>query len=292
MNIKEREKYKHIIIDVFKAFTEICEENSLRYFCCGGTAIGVIRHQGMIPWDDDIDILMPRPDYEKFVNIFPTLASSDVYEVVTPENDNTYYLPFSKMCNKNTTLLEYGDIPCILGAYIDIFPLDGAPEKGNQRVDSLQKFRRAANKMLVVPKLPQDNLRVGVKRLLKFQLRTALNEFTYSVNKTNARIKILNEIDSEMKAVDFNQAVYVGNYGGMWGIKEFAPKKWFEDFETGQFEGLTVRIPKGYHNLLTQMYGDYMQSPPEEKRQSHHHFAYLNLDERKNMAQVLKEINK
>lgn len=289
--LKSSQQYKELILDVFKTFIEICAQHNLRYFCCGGTAIGAIRHQGMIPWDDDIDVLMPRPDYERFIAI-STQMSMEKYEIVTAEIEDTYYLPFAKLCNKHTSLVEYVDIPSVFGAYIDIFPLDSTAPSGVERGKLLQKFRRAANKLLVIPKASTDNLRSGLKHLLNFRLRTAFNEFFYAFNKRNARKNILNEIEMILQYYPFDSSEFVGNYGGMWGIKEFGPKEWFDDFVVSEFEGFQVRIPKGYHALLTQMYGDYMQLPPKDKRVTHHHTTYLNLSERKDIKDIKLIIGK
>lgn len=284
--------HKKMLIDVFRDFVRICEKYDLQYFCCGGTAIGVIRHQGMIPWDDDIDILMPRPDYDKFLKIFNSLDISDNYELITAESNNRYYLPFAKMCDKRTTILEYDDIPCVFGVFIDVFPLDGAPANLSQRNKQLLGFRRAANKLLVLPKSITINVRSGLTRIFNLQIRTAYNEFRYALNKKRNREKVLAEIDGYMLETDYSSSSYCGNYGGMWGIKEFGPKEWFDGYELGNFEGISVRLPRGYHELLTQMYGDYMQLPPLDKRVSHHHVAYLNLEKRVEIDKVLKLIRK
>jgi lipopolysaccharide cholinephosphotransferase len=237
-DLKSSQQYKDLILDVFKAFIEICTEHNLRYFCCGGTAIGAIRHQGMIPWDDDIDVLMPRPDYERLIVLLMRMKM-EKYEIINATLDGTYYLPFAKLCNKHTSLVEYADIPSVFGAYIDIFPLDGAASCDVERRKLLQKFRRAANKLLIIPKASKDNFRGGIKRLLNFQLRTAFNEFFYAFNKRNARKRILNEIDAVMQHYAYDSAEFVGNYGGMWGIKEFGPK------ESGRLKDLKCGFRKG-----------------------------------------------
>lgn len=282
--------HKKMLIDVFHSFLEICEKHELKFFCCGGTAIGAVRHQGMIPWDDDIDILMPRPDYERFIHVFSKMEEDSDYELITMENNDRYYLPFAKMCNKHTTLLEYRDIPCLLGVYVDIFPLDGASSDAVERVSLLNNFRRAANKLLVLPKSTSENIRRGVLRIFKGQLRTALNEFRYAFNKKKARERVVDEIRNIMMKHSYEDSKYVGNYGGMWGIKEFGPKGWFLDYKEKDFEGFKVRIPVGFDALLTQMYGNYMELPPVGKRVSHHHMAYINLEKRVSLVEVLKKV--
>lgn len=279
------------MIDVFRAFIKICEEHDLQYFCHGSTAIGVVRHQGMIPWDDDIDVLMPRPDYEKFLSLFSQLDQHE-YELMIPGQSPSYYLPFTKMCDRNTTLLEFEHIPCVFGAFVDIFPLDGAASDRNERAADWLLFRRIANKLMILPKSTKENFVWLFKRLSKFQLRTALNEISCAFNKEEKYKKINRELRHIMTRHEYSQADYVGSYGSQFGVKAFWPKMWFDSSTMMSFEGMEVRVPSGYDKLLTQVYGNYMQLPPEDKRVSGHHVAYLNLDERKTLDEVYQELKK
>lgn len=284
-----KSKYKSIILDVFKDFIKICEQHNLQYFCHGGTAIGVVRHQGMIPWDDDIDVLMPRPDYEKFLELFPTLRQSK-YDLMVPGKDKSYYLPFTKMCDRSTTLMEFEHVPCTFGAFIDIFPLDGASFISNERKKDWLHFRRMANKLMILPKSSRDNVKWFFDRLFKLQLRTAWYEITCSFNKDVKGKKIHDVLRKIMTRHVYCNAKYVGSYGSQFGIKAFWPKEWFANYETMFFEGFQVRVPTGYKDILTQVYGDYMTLPSIENRVSGHHVAYLNLEKRIGVEEVLKLI--
>lgn len=286
-----RTAYKRKMVEVFQAFIDICEEHNLQYFCHGGTAIGVVRHQGFIPWDDDIDVLMPRPDYERFLALFPTL-NQNRYELAVPDKDSAYYLPFAKMCDARTTLLEFAHIPYTLGAFIDIFPLDGASSDPEERAKDWLDFRRTANKLMILPKPVGENIKWFFDRLFKFQLRTAVYELECAFNKKNKRHRILQKLRGLMTHHVYEKADYVGSYGSQFGVKAFWPKEWFSNYVIAEFEGLKVRIPSGYDKLLTQVYGDYMQLPPVEKQVSHHHVAYLNLDKRVDIQDVLTFIKK
>ena len=115
MDIKNiKTEWNATILDILKAFIRICDEYGLRYYCCAGTAIGAVRHHGIIPWDDDIDVIMPRPDYDRLLEIAET-ADLGKYELITPYGDDTYPLYFSKISNKDTTLNEDRHIPCVIG---------------------------------------------------------------------------------------------------------------------------------------------------------------------------------
>ena len=279
---------KQILINLFRKFIQICEINNLRYYCIGGTLLGSIRHQGMIPWDDDIDVLMPREDYDRFLNLDFTELKG--VEVITMHNNPHYYLPFSKFCDSSTTILEYDNIPAILGSFIDIFPLDGAQSDQGELANDLLQFRRLANKLFVESKYFNDNIKALFKRLFNFQLRTAWNELTLSFSKKSKRDAIVQSLENVMRRYDYNTSSFVGNYGGMWGIKEFWDKKNFDSYQLQNFEGLQVRIPVGYDEILRKMYGNYMELPPVEKRVSHHNVAYKNLEERKSLEEVFNYI--
>ncbi|WP_159634895.1 LicD family protein [Sphingobacterium composti Ten et al. 2007 non Yoo et al. 2007] len=277
-------KYKSKLIDVFKAFIAICEEHKLQYYCIGGTLIGAIRHQGMIPWDDDIDVIMPRPDYDKLIHL--KFSASSSFELIAMENNTQYYLPYAKFCDKESSLLEYTNIPSVLGLFVDVFPLDGAHDDEKLRTQDLLAYKRLANKLHIQPKLPKDNLNSFLRCLLKGQLRTAWNEFNLSFNKEIKRKKLIFELRKKINTYSYETAEMVGNYGGMWGIKEFWPKSWFSGFVLKEFEGLSVRVPAMYNEILVQVYGDYMKLPPLEKRISHHNLAFINIEKRVSMDQI------
>ncbi len=281
--------YKQQLIDVFRTFIRICEENNLQYFCCGGTAIGVVRHQGMIPWDDDIDVLMPREDYNLFLKIM-TDSCPIKYEIVIPDQFVNYYLPFAKFCLKDSTILEHKDIPCVFGANIDIFPLDGASSDPVNLQENYRCFRRNANKLYAISKSVSGNINAFFSNLFSFQIRTALNELKFIKYKKSGKKKVWENLNQIMNTIPFENAEFVGNYGGMWGLKEFGPKEWFNGYEVGDFEGMKVRLPKHYDKLLTQMYGDYMTPPPIENRKSHHHLVFIDLHKRVSMSEILKHI--
>ena len=274
--------YKPKLIQVLKEFISICTIHNLNYFCCGGTALGAVRHNGIIPWDDDIDIIMPRPDYDKFLALF----ESDDYVLITPENTNSYYLPYSKMSLKNSTLIEKRGILCNVGIFIDIFPLDGISKNENNQLQDLKQFYKIANKIHRQPKQFKNNILDGVKSLKNRQIRSFWLELSLAFNKKAKRKKIISSLRDCMLKYDYAIAEYVSNYAGMWGIRECCPKIWFEKFTEYEFEGILVRLPAEPHHYLTRLYGNYMELPPVEKRTSHHVFAYINLEKRLTIEEI------
>ena len=116
--------WKSKLVDMLKFIQDVCAANGLRYFCVSGTAIGAVRHRGFIPWDDDIDIVMPRPDYEKLKSIWNSVANGK-YEFLSYDNTVGYFYTHSKISSASTSLIELDSQNYIEGIYIDVFPLDG-----------------------------------------------------------------------------------------------------------------------------------------------------------------------
>ena len=124
MDTEQHNRYREVLLQTMKAFISFCKEHQITYYACGGTAIGAVRHRGMIPWDDDIDVYMDRANYNRFISLWTSLQSKyPDYEVVCLGDDG-YYLPLTKFADKRTTVWETPEYPFIFGVYVDIFPLD------------------------------------------------------------------------------------------------------------------------------------------------------------------------
>ncbi len=287
---EQQPRWNNIITDVLHCFIKICKENDLTYFCCGGTAIGAIRHQGMIPWDDDIDVFMPRPDYDKFVQITTSISSED-YEVVTPRRKENYPLYFAKLCNKQTTLQETKDVPCVYGLYIDIFPIDGAPNDYEQARTMERRFTKIKNKLQAISThntfIDYMMLLIKPKEWGRF-VRKTIGFFFRSLYRKH----LLQQLDAISYKHKYEDSTLVAVYCGSYGPKEVFPKAWLDGNISFQFEGLDVDLPIGYDDYLRQYYGNYMQLPPEEKRISHHNKAYFNLRERESDEIVYRKAKK
>jgi len=287
---EQQPQWNAIILDVLEKFISICKEHNLTYFCCGGTAIGAIRHHGMIPWDDDVDVFMPRPEYDRFVQI-ATQIDLGKYELVTPYTHDNYPLYFVKLCNRETTLQELEDTPCVYGLYIDIFPIDGAPDDYEQARAMERLFTKTKNKL--------EAISAHVTFFDYLHLLLIPKEWGRFVRKTIGfffrnlyRQKLLQQMNNICYKYDYSTSKLVAVYCGSYGPKEVFPKDWLQGTIPFQFEGLTVDLPAGYDQYLRQYYGDYMQLPPAEKRQSHHLKAYFNLDAREPAKEVFRKVRK
>jgi len=283
-------QWNAILTDVLREFINICKENNLTYFCCGGTAIGAIRHQGMIPWDDDIDVFMPRPDYDRFVEI---AQNTDLgkYEIVSPFTHKDYPLYFVKLCNNKTTLMEEADTPCVYGLYIDIFPIDGASANYEEARAMERRFTKTKNKLEAISThntfKEYASLILSPKEWGRFVRKTIGFFF-----RNQYRKHLLKQLDSICRTYPFDHSELVAVYCGSYGPKEVFPRQWLEGTVQFAYEGLTVDLPSGYDGYLRQYYGDYMQLPPIEKRVAHHSKAYFNLKERLSDSDVLRIVGR
>ncbi len=287
---EEQPRWNSIINGVMRHFIAICKEHSLTYFCCGGTAIGAVRHHGMIPWDDDVDVFMPRPDYDRFVQI-ASQQLPDGLELMTPYSKADYPLYFVKLCDSRTTLQEEVEVPCIYGLYIDIFPVDGAPDDIEQARAMERRFTKTKHKL--------EAISSHVSFADYLHLLTQPKEWGRFARKTLAffcrqayRRKLLRQMEAICRQYDYNSSTLVAVYCGSYGPKEVFPKAWLQGQVMFAYEDMEVALPSGYDNYLRQYYGDYMQLPPVEKRISHHLKAYYNLYERENDEAVRRKVRK
>lgn len=284
------EQYKQKIILVAKAFDSFCNEHDLRYFGIGGTAIGALRHGGIIPWDDDIDVIMPRPDYEHFLELAPKCLSKD-FDVLNYRNTTGFPTSFSKICDANTTLIGDGRLRCVVGAFVDIFPLDGLPELATDEArreyfNSCVKERKVAE--AVSRHYNFTDLSHAIYRRDFEMVGHVLKSHYYHLKKRKP--PLFAKWEQRIKSVDYESANFVAYFGTFRGPKVVSPKEWFDSFYYVDFEDFKLRLPIGIDQYLTQVYGDYMTPPPENKRELLHSYYYLNLDKRVSYEEAMHDL--
>jgi len=245
-----------------KVFHVVCEKHQLLYYMIGGTMLGAVRHSGFIPWDDDADIGMPREDYQKLLAL-PTEEWPEYVHMKTPYNSTDRIISYSKLMNKNTTLVEGSENNLVGGVFIDIFPLDGA---GNHLPSAKVHF---LNLLLLRILLSYNQILTPEKRLSRRVLR-------YYAKKQD-RQRLFRKMERKAMNKLFNDSLYVGNIGGSWGFKEFMPKSYLGSPKLYAFESEHFWGVKNSDAYLTSLYGDYMSFPPVEKRVSHHSFKFIDL---------------
>lgn len=267
--MEETEKtLKEIELDIFRQFIKICEENKLKYFVIGGTALGAVRHKGYIPWDDDIDVALPREDYEKFLLIAPKALPYNMF-LQTYITDTDYPHPFAKIRRSDTTFIEksLSKININHGVYIDIFPLDGYPQSNlsNKLFKTKERIlKQSIYNIFLIDRTGKKSLKTELKKLVI----KLLPDYKAAVKK----------LDNLYKSNSYKNSTIVANFCGAWGIKEVMPKEFFGNGTEGEFEGIKVTLPEKTHEYLTSLYGDYMKLPPEEKRIGHHYCTIIDLE--------------
>jgi len=253
-------------LNILKEVKDICDKNNLKYYLLGGTLLGSVRHKGFIPWDDDIDICMPREDYEKFLEIAPIQLKKS-YKLSNYKNNKDYILYFSKVTNSLIKLKskekKYEEI---VPAWIDIFPLDGMPN--NILIRKIHQFNFFIKKtMLTLSNFNEININTINTSILKkifFWLEKYI-EFSKFINSKRQ----LDKIDILLKKYPYENSKYVCNFMGAYKFKEMFSKKLYDDSSTYIFEDIEVVAPRDYDFYLTQLYGDYMKLPPENERNRH-----------------------
>ena len=282
-------RWNAVIIDVLSVFIRICEAQGLRYFCAGGTAIGAVRHQGMIPWDDDIDVFMPRPDYDRFLAL-AAQSMPEGYEVLSPYATKDYPMYFAKMCNARTTLLENERIPCVFGLYIDIFPLDGACDDVETCYREKRRFKGLMNKLEAVSTHNSFGEYVGLLTKRREWGRFAVKTVAFCC-RSWLRRWLLKQMDSIAYGHDYALSSRVVTYSGAYQRQEIYPKAWLETPQMFAFEGLMVNLPHDYDAYLRHFFGDYMTLPPVEQRASHHQKVFFDLDKRLDLKAIKRILN-
>lgn len=250
------------ILTILLAFDKVCSQHGLRYTICGGTMIGAVRHKGFIPWDDDLDVSMPRPDYDRFIAHCREWLP-EPYEFVCAENDPLYPLPFGKIQDASTTLIEREHLYYLGGCYIDVFPFDGYPD--NIFMRNVQRIRYNYLKK-VLYFLHRDPYRHG--HGISSWIPRLARKF-YTLESAQRKIRRV------MTKYDYDKSKWAASYTD--GLERLCPKIVIDTYRPFEFEGHKVQGIADYDYYLHRMYkGDYMQLPPEEDRWQHN-FHYLDL---------------
>lgn len=242
MTLKEMQ---NVVKDMLFIFDRFCIDKGLRYWVCGGTLLGAIRHQGFIPWDDDVDVFMPWEDYRRFMDDAVCDAG---HSLIAPHKTDRkkYYDIFSKMADNRTIVREDGGyIRKIHPVAIDIFPLIGLPANKDERHLFFTEYQ---------------------------ELERTIKEDFYA---HNGDLGIYNRwyLSQEefLRKYDFDKSDYVGVLATAYGEKDCTTRKVYDETLRMPFEDMEVNVPAGYKEYLDNLYGeDWMQLPDESRRVSHH----------------------
>ncbi len=257
-------------LKIMKEIDRWCVEHDVNYTLCGGSLIGAIRHKGFIPWDDDIDIVMTRPNYQKFVHEF----SHDDLVCIAPELGNSY-LTFARIADTKTTV-SYPYCPWCktegVGLYVDIFPLDGEPESKEDFDKLMAILKNKESQMYQIRgTLMPWTKDLGIVRTLKWLGKQILyGRYNYE--------KELSDYIKIMKSIPYEGSEYCGNLAcPVAGLRERQRSEIFEEYIRISFEDCELSVVKNYDEYLSDIFGDYMKLPSEKDRvpkHSEHKFYY------------------
>lgn len=270
------DELKSIELNILKDVAAFCDENGIRYYLCGGTLLGAIRHKGFIPWDDDIDIIMPRPDYIRFNTLYNKRGA--FYRVNSLVNDPAWYSTFAEVEDTRTIKKYRGfALDSNRGISIDVFPMDGAPEIEAER----KRFWKINNIMTRIATLSQQTFTVShhfVDQDVRFSalrtiLRTSIKFMAIPFAKLFIPFHFNQRVTERAMAYDVDQSTYIGvSTFPHYGYGECVKGKPFLRIKKRLFEGELYNTPDNYDEYLTNLYGDYMTPPPAKNQKPHHDF--------------------
>lgn len=263
-------------MDIVKEVVRICDTHGFKYFMLGGTMLGAIRHKGFIPWDDDIDLGMPREDYEAFLEIAPK-ELPEHFRVVNYRNDPDYMYYITRVQDTQTRVVEerIGNDSKYTCASIDIFPIDGTP---NNPIARKIYFFRVLFHRALMSLCYKDSIDRKRKRSKKEKLLLWVMEHL-PVEKLTTPYKQKCKIDKLLRSQKVEGSQYIGNIMGAYRTREIVPADYYGEGAYYPFEDMELRGMAKADEYLTFTYGDYMKLPPEDQRKTH--FKILEIHDQK-----------
>lgn len=245
---------------------DFCEKNGLRYYFTGGGLIGVLRHRGFIPWDDDVDLGLPRKDFDRF----RTLVQRDMpsgFGLCNRFTDSSWHFAMDQFQDLETEIeIHLSQETRVAHVWVDVFPLDGLPE------NPLRRWLHVKNIMLhrYLVQIAHIQTQVDAHRKRPALERAVIGLFkAVPVGKLLDSDRILDRLEKILRAYDFDETSWCGNMLGRYREREVVRTAWFGEAEKGPFEGREVSIPAQSDPILRALYGDYLSLPPASERVGH-----------------------
>lgn len=257
------------MLTILKFFIKVCEDNNLRYFAGGGTCIGALRHQGFIPWDDDLDVFMPRPDYEKLWKLWDDKKYGPRFKLCRSTSKKNYHHRVMQMVDLETTFINHRNMNEDIehGVYIDIIPMDVSADSRVGRVKQI--IDSMIYSVYNVQCLPEYN---GGKLM-----RTATAFLLALVKSPQKRYKIWSKAQKRMLVGSWENCNRVVELTTILpSLLHDRPREWF-DITKVPFEDIEICVPTGAAEWMESIYGDFMSLPPEESRRIRHNTVKIDL---------------
>lgn len=262
MEINTNELQKNLL-EMMKLFHDTCEKNHLTYYILGGTCLGAIRHKGFIPWDDDMDVGMPRKDYDRFCQMAMNILPSHL-EIVYYKNNKKSPFHYIKLIHRNTTLIERSYTNYIEGLYIDVFPLDGMDQYNiGGKIRAKIIWICKALMIYSCTTLPKKEL---YKKVIKLVAKVIPLSFIHFI------------VEKLMTINKREKTKLLCNFFGAWEPREIISSSIFGHPTLYSFEDAYFYGPEHAEQYLTSLYGNFMQLPPEKDRICRHNYHYVNLN--------------
>ena len=262
----DSEESKRIQLEILDGIDRFCTQRGLRYSLAYGTLIGAVRHKGFIPWDDDIDLMMPRPDYDRLRKEF---QADGLYLVDLADRDDCVET-FLKVCKAGTVMVDKNFGRELWGVNVDVFPVDGAPSE--DLASHYAALDRIREKLFQICPYYKSVRKGRFPLMVKYALKRLRYFYPGSFRSLKKKL-----VDGQ-KALPYATSEIVGVYYASEKTRTFLKKEIYDEIATLPFEGKEYPALKHFDTYLSSLYGNYMQLPPEEKRVSHHAYdSYFEL---------------
>ncbi|MBE0471493.1 MAG: LicD family protein [Methyloprofundus sp.] len=252
--------FKNSLLDVLSEFHDFCEMHQLRYYLIGGGLIGALRHKGFIPWDDDVDVAMPREDYERFLALRNEL--SEGYKVSIPFQKDGYTNTMPRVYSTNFKIQQQFIKRFTIGPWIDVFPLDHTFDNN---------FLRKLHFRLVYIFKVLNACKLGGVSVLEGRKKARFKLLFYYLLKPVPSLLLSKPFEC-LQTIKRKPSRYVGNLMGRWQEKEIIEKRELSETVALTFENISLKTFRNYNAWLHRVYGDYMQLPPVEQQVPDHYF--------------------
>ena len=263
-------KIQDKMLEILVYFQHFCDENNLPFVLAGGTCLGAVRHGGFIPWDDDVDVLMLREDYEKLQELWIKKADVSRYSCVRSNQSINIHHTAIEIKDNNTTFINRHSVHSDInhGIMIDVIPVDGVPESGWKRL--LQMIDAMVYCCFNFQRLPDHK-----GKITYFATKLALSIF----RSDRIRYRLWKGAEIQLSKYGTKECEYVASLGeGITIMRQRFPTDWFRNRSYLLFEGYTMPVPGDYDQYLRISFGDYMKLPPEEDRIARHDVVFIDLE--------------